>query len=882
MRRIQVHRASATTDADGTRRATVMFAAGTHAEMTLKDGSKQPLDQLDVRATEYTVGDTGRAAMPGALPPASGYTYAVELSVDQAVEAGATDVRFDKPVVTYVDNFLDFPVGGVVPIGYYDREHGRWVASENGRVVKIVGETNGRADVDIDGDGTADDGTALGITDDERERLADLYDPGKSLWRVAVTHFTPWDCNWPYAPPADSVPPPIPVPNQDQPNKLKPKKECIGLGSIIGCQGQRLGQTRRAHRHAVQPALLERPHARLQGPERAQHAADPGQGAERAAEGVPHRRRRRTALLEDLRPEPRPRERVRLGRQGRLRPQRGRHRAGDGQGRLPVRPRPYSEPKGVVNTFGRLSASGNQIEGARNRMDLIVWSEHRDDVETVLGGFDARAQGLGGWTLDVNHLYDARTHTVHLGSGGHINADPIITTAAGNGNAPSFPRQGDGQDGPNAPLGEPYEAEVGPDGTVYFTEVTQTNSGSLVGAVRMIDPDGHVRTLATGLGGTIGLGVADDGTVYVAESTQRRVQRITPDGVVHPFAGGGTATGEGIPAASAKLNYPSDVAVSPDGRVYIAENVLGGIGTIDHGIVREVGPDGLMTTVAGGGSPDDGVGDGGPATQARLESGAGIALGQSGELLIAETHRIRRVDAGGTITTIAGGGDPEHGDGDGGQATDATIARPSRSTSLPTVACCSPTTAACGASRSTARSPRSPAAAAAGRRPSATSATRAPRPRPCCPAGPGGVAAAPDGSFYVTTGGDEGHSGRIRKVHAAAHAHRRRPRRRPRHRRQRGVRVRRPRAPPEDARRPHRRDAAVVRLRRRRPPGEGDRRRRQRDHHRARARRHADRDRRPRRAAHAARGRRRRLARQGRQARPARRPGSSTSRTASA
>ena len=86
-------------------------------------------------------------------------------------------------------------------------------------------------------------GAALGITDDERARLADLYDPVKSLWRVAITHFTPWDCNWPFAPPADSVPPPIPVPDQDQPNKLKPKKECIGLGSIIGCQGQRLGQS---------------------------------------------------------------------------------------------------------------------------------------------------------------------------------------------------------------------------------------------------------------------------------------------------------------------------------------------------------------------------------------------------------------------------------------------------------------------------------------------------------------------------------------------------------------------------------------------------------------------------------------------------------------
>src|SRR3954468_16056045 len=172
-------------------------------------------------------------------------------------------------------------------------------------------------------------------------------------------------------------------------------------------------------------------------------------------------------------------------------------------------------------------------------MDVVVWSEHRDEVETVLGGFDARGQGLGGWTLDVNHSYDARTHTVHLGSGGSVSAEPVITTAAGSGDAPSFPRQGDGQEGPNVPLGEPYEAEVGPDGTVYFAEVTQKSDGGLVGAVRKIDPDGHVRTLATGLGGVIGLGVADDGTVYEAESGQRRVRKITPDGTMLPFAGGG-------------------------------------------------------------------------------------------------------------------------------------------------------------------------------------------------------------------------------------------------------------------------------------------------------------------------------------------------------
>ena len=106
---VQVHQASPVTDGDGSRQAVLMFAEGTTAEMVLPNGEKAPLEQLDVRATEYTIGESGRAAMPGALPPASGYTYAVELSVDEAVEAGATEVRFSQPVANYVDNFLELP-----------------------------------------------------------------------------------------------------------------------------------------------------------------------------------------------------------------------------------------------------------------------------------------------------------------------------------------------------------------------------------------------------------------------------------------------------------------------------------------------------------------------------------------------------------------------------------------------------------------------------------------------------------------------------------------------------------------------------------------------------------------------------------------------------
>jgi hypothetical protein len=194
---MQVARGSQVSDEDGSRQATVLFPQGTSAEMILPDGTRQALSSIDVRATEYTVGDNGPEAMPGSLPPSSGYTYAAEFSVDQALAAKATDVRFSQPVFIYVENFLSFPVGMNVPVGYYDRAKSAWVPSENGRIIKILSVAGGLADLDTNGDGQADAAAtlaALGVSDAERAQLASLYAVGQSLWRVPITHFTPWDC----------------------------------------------------------------------------------------------------------------------------------------------------------------------------------------------------------------------------------------------------------------------------------------------------------------------------------------------------------------------------------------------------------------------------------------------------------------------------------------------------------------------------------------------------------------------------------------------------------------------------------------------------------------------------------------------------------------
>src|SRR5690606_11539531 len=143
----------------------------------------------DVRATEYTVGDQGPSAMPGPLPRSTGYTYAVDFSVDEAEAAGATTVTFDPPAISYVDNFLEAQIGTVVPAGVWDDEKKTWVPSADGIVLKIVGEDAGLALISIDHDTEVPlsdlECEAMGIDEAEREALYEIYgDEGVELWRV--------------------------------------------------------------------------------------------------------------------------------------------------------------------------------------------------------------------------------------------------------------------------------------------------------------------------------------------------------------------------------------------------------------------------------------------------------------------------------------------------------------------------------------------------------------------------------------------------------------------------------------------------------------------------------------------------------------------------
>ena len=210
-----------------------------------------------------------------------------------------------------------------------------------------------------------------------------------------------------------------------------------------------------------------------------------------------------------------------------------------------------------------------------------------------------------------------------------------------------------------------------------------------------------------------------------------------------------------------RLSFPSDVAVAPDGGIYIAENMLGGGGLIDHGVVSHVGPDGRFSTVAGGGGE---LGDGGPAAPgAAVERVRRRGRPRRAARASPTKDRIRRLDAGGRISTIAGGGDPENGNGDGGPATEARV---NGALSVDVMADGGAVFVDNGTVRRIAPDGILHRVAGGGDcGPGSTCdiGDRGPAPQAALP-GATGVAVAPDGAFYVTTGGDDLDSGRIRRV----------------------------------------------------------------------------------------------------------------------
>jgi endonuclease YncB( thermonuclease family) len=248
-----------------------------------------------------------------------------------------------------------------------------------------------------------------------------------------------------------------------------------------------------------------------------------------------------------------------------------------------------------------------------------------------------------------------------------ITSGGVVTTLAGSAANPQGSADGTGA---AAQFNSPYGLAVDGSGNVYVAD-TFNNT------IRKITSSGVVTTLAGTAGGAgstdgtaaaarfngpSGVAVDGSGNVYVADTYNNTIRKITSGGAVTTLAGtaGIAGSGDGTGAA-ARFNNPNGVAVDGFGNVYVADT--------NNSTIRKITPAGVVTTLAGtagtGGSAD------GTGAAARFNNPNGVALDGFGNVYVADTNNstIRKITSGGAVTTLAGtAGIAGSGDGTGAAA----------------------------------------------------------------------------------------------------------------------------------------------------------------------------------------------------------------------
>ncbi|HEX4996877.1 MAG TPA: FG-GAP-like repeat-containing protein, partial [Terriglobia bacterium] len=344
-------------------------------------------------------------------------------------------------------------------------------------------------------------------------------------------------------------------------------------------------------------------------------------------------------------------------------------------------------PGGTVSTFAGsppysfgFSGDGGPATAARisfawglaadSSGDLYIADSNNNRVRKVSGGIitTVAGSGISGFQGDggpataakldypagpatdgAGNLYFADSNNNRVRK---VSPGGVISTVAGTGDH-GF--SGDGGAAISARLANPLGVAVDGVGNLYIVEINDR--------IRKVSPDGVITTVAGT--GEIGFngdgqaatsaqlfhpnGVAVDasGNLYIADTYNHRIRKVTTSGIISTVAGTGDSGfgGDEGPGAAAQLQWPSAVAVDRSGNVYIAD--------VGNHRIRKVSPEGIISTFAGTGTPGF-SGDGGPATLAELTTPSGVAVDSSGILYIAANGRIRKVFDG-TISTVAGG-----------------------------------------------------------------------------------------------------------------------------------------------------------------------------------------------------------------------------------
>jgi hypothetical protein len=334
----------------------------------------------------------------------------------------------------------------------------------------------------------------------------------------------------------------------------------------------------------------------------------------------------------------------------------------DGDGRVPINEllkAVRAALEGMDGVICTVAGTGRAQFDADGGAALQTSLYYPIDVE-----LDAQGRAL---ILDWNNLRLLR-----------LNADGTVTRIMGLQDIEDFPV--DGALASETPLHHTSDIELDGGGNLYL-------AGDHVPVVFRVGTDERVFTVAgtqsfgySGDGGpataaelTTPFGILPDaaGGFFVSDVDQHVVRYVAAGGIITTVAGTGTRgySGDGGPGSAALLAGPARLQFGPDGALYFAE-------TRNH-VVRRLGADGIITTVAGTGARGY-SGYGGPATAAQLDTPYDLRFAPNGDLYIADSlnNVIRRVDAAGVIHTAVGDGQAGYG-GDGGPAAAASLRRPS-------------------------------------------------------------------------------------------------------------------------------------------------------------------------------------------------------------
>ncbi len=253
---------------------------------------------------------------------------------------------------------------------------------------------------------------------------------------------------------------------------------------------------------------------------------------------------------------------------------------------------------------------------------------HRDGA-----GKDALFWGPDNIAIDQEqniYIADADNYRIRK-----LTPDGMVVTIAGTG-VPGY-RDGEAL---SVMFGYPTGIAVDTSGALYVAD-RRTHT------VRKLTPDGRVFTIAgNGLPGfsdgrgrlshlrePISVAVAEDGTVYIADSGNNAIRKVTPDGEVLTLAGGSPGYRDGR-GRHAQFNWPTGIAVGPDGNIYVCDS--------GNNKIRRITPDGVVSTVAGKIIP--GRSDG-PGFEAEFNFPTGIAVDKMGNIYIADSgnNLIRKI-----------------------------------------------------------------------------------------------------------------------------------------------------------------------------------------------------------------------------------------------